>query len=66
MWNRNHKGYSWDKGAGKWIAKICVNGKQIHLGYYYTEEEARAAYLAAKEKYHVIEELCWNKNTGYT
>ena len=40
------------------MPQIKVEGKHIWLGRYDTEEEARAAYLAAKEKYHVIEELC--------
>tara|TARA_R110002012_G_scaffold62565_1_gene164577 strand:- start:1154 stop:1618 length:465 start_codon:yes stop_codon:yes gene_type:complete len=56
----NHiaKGYSWNKLRGKWKAQIKVDGKQKHLGLYETEEEARAAYLAAKEVLHVIEEIC--------
>lgn len=33
-------------------AKICVNHKRINLGSFKTEEEAHAAYLAAKAKYH--------------
>jgi hypothetical protein len=37
------------------MAYIKVNRKQIHLGYYDTKEEARAAYLAAKAIYHVID-----------
>jgi len=52
------KGYSWDKKAKRWRAVIRVNRKRKHIGYFDTEEEARAAYLAAKAKYHVIEELC--------
>jgi len=47
------KGYSWDKNAKKWKAKICVNYKQIHLGLYDTEEDAQQAYLNAKLKYHI-------------
>mgnify|MGYP003127671697 CR=1 FL=1 len=56
----NHiaKGYSWKKAAGKWQAYINVDGKKKHLGYFDTEEEARAAYLAAKEVLHLIEEIC--------
>ena len=52
------KGYCWDKQKGKWQAYIAINYKVKHLGYFDTWEEARAAYLAAKEKYHVIEEIC--------
>ncbi|WBK39697.1 HNH endonuclease [Xanthomonas phage L522] len=40
------------KPTGEWQAYICANGKQIHLGYFATIEEAAAARAAAKEKYH--------------
>ena len=48
------KGYTWFKRDSKWMSKIKVNSKTIHLGYYNTEQEARNAYLAAKEIYHKI------------
>ena len=48
------KGYSWNKQNNKYHASIKLNGKDIHLGYYTTEEEARQAYLRGKEKYHII------------
>jgi hypothetical protein len=48
----NTKGYSWDKSKSKWKPQIMVNKKRIHIGNYDTEEEARAAYLAAKLIYH--------------
>lgn len=48
------KGYSWHKIEKKWRARIMINNKSIHLGDYKTEEEARQAYLVAKEKYHII------------
>ena len=56
----NHiaKGYSWNKAVGKWHAQIRVDRKKKNLGYFDTEEEARAAYIAAKEVYHVIQEVC--------
>jgi len=47
------KGYTWHKYNRKWIAKICVNYKQYHLGVFEVEEEAREAYLIAKKKYHI-------------
>jgi len=46
------KGY-WKQG-NKWRAKIAINNKPIHLGYFYTEDEARQAYLRGKELYHSI------------
>lgn len=55
MWNIcETKGYYWNKYHKRWIAKICVNGKRIHIGSFNTEEEARTAYLEAKAKYHII------------
>lgn len=36
----------------KWAARICVNGKQIHIGCYLTPDEAHAAYLAKKKELH--------------
>ena len=50
----NVKGYSWNKTKNKYQSYIKLNGKKISLGYYHKEEEARQAYLLAKEKYHII------------
>jgi len=52
--NTKSKGYTWNKRANKWHSRIMINSKAIHLGYFTTEEEARNAYLAAKEKMHII------------
>lgn len=49
--NKKVKGYSWDKNAKKWKVKIRVNGKQIHLGYYSNENEAKEARQKAVNKY---------------
>ena len=55
QWNRvTAKGYTWHKLANKWSAMIKLNNKSIYLGLYNTEQEARTAYLNAKEKYHII------------
>jgi len=55
QWNRlTVKGYYFNKVKNKWISRIKLNGKKIYLGSYNTEEEARNAYLAAKQIYHVI------------
>lgn len=53
-WNRHQpgKGATWIESRGKWKASIMVNRKQIFLGYFATEEEARAAYVEAVRKYH--------------
>ena len=52
--NLNSKGYSWSKNAKKWEAKIMLDGKNIYLGLFNTEEEAKNAYLEAKKKYHLL------------
>jgi len=49
------KGYTWHKKANKWMSQININNKKIHLGYFDNEEDARQAYLNAKEIYHVID-----------
>lgn len=54
QFNTKSKGYYWCKENKKYRAKIKFN-KQIHLGYFDTEEEARQAYLDAKLIYHIIE-----------
>ena len=53
QWNRTRaKGYCFYKNSNKWKAQIQLNNKNTHLGYFNTEQEARNAYLAAKEIYH--------------
>jgi len=49
---RSAKGYSFHKRHKKWKAQIFLNDKNRHIGYYTTEEEARAAYLEAKAEFH--------------
>lgn len=46
------KGYY--KINNKYRSQIQINFKKISLGYFNTEEEARQAYLNAKQIYHVI------------
>lgn len=48
------KGYSWDKRAKKYQARIILNNKRVYLGLFNTTAEAHAAYLMAKEKYHKV------------
>ena len=55
QWNKKEsKGYYWHKQNKKWMAYIGVDGKLIYLGCFAKEEDARSAYLAAKERYHVF------------
>jgi hypothetical protein len=42
------KGYSWDAQKQKWKARIKINQRLQHLGYFDTEAEAHEAYLHAK------------------
>lgn len=48
------KGYSYCKLTNKYRAYIKINKKNIYLGRFETEQEARNAYLKAKEIYHII------------
>jgi hypothetical protein len=45
-------GVYWHEQAGKWQAKITLDGKSKSLGLYHEKEQARAAYLAAKAARH--------------
>ena len=48
------KGYSWNKKNKKWMAYIMIDQKTEYLGVFEKEEDARAAYLEAKARLHVI------------
>lgn len=52
--NTTSKGCNWHISRNKWRAQIHKNGKNIHLGYFNTEEEAHQSYLDAKKIYHNI------------
>jgi hypothetical protein len=55
QWNQTKaKGYYWHKRNNKWGAQIALNGNKIYLGMFEKEDDARQAYLDAKEKYHII------------
>ena len=49
--NNEAIGYYWSKSHSKYRARITINYKTIHLGFFNTEKEAREAYLIAKRKY---------------
>tara|TARA_R110000764_G_C10849957_1_gene365259 strand:+ start:41 stop:517 length:477 start_codon:yes stop_codon:yes gene_type:complete len=49
-------GFSWVSSQRKFKARIRADNKHIHLGCHDTILDARAAYLRAKKKYHIIEE----------
>lgn len=50
-------GVSFKKHCKKWAAKIKVCGKQKHIGYFSTPEEAHAAYLKAKAELHPFQTI---------
>ena len=60
MRNRRHsplntsgyRGVYWEERKGKWFAKIVVERKQIHLGYFLDPKDADAAYQTAAKKLH--------------
>ena len=41
------KGVSWHKPRRKWRARVYIEGKEKHLGLFFTAEEAHAAYAEA-------------------
>lgn len=46
-----YKGVDYCWQAGKWRARIRVNGKRLHLGYFLTARAAAEAYDAAALRY---------------
>lgn len=56
QWNRwsskATKGTHFFKRTGKWTAQIVANGRSTHLGYFYSEAAAAAAYNAAAAELH--------------
>lgn len=49
-----HTGVCWHKRARKWMAYIAVNNKIKYLGLHKTIDEAKEAYLKAKEELHTF------------
>ena len=47
-----YKGVSWYKKRKKWISKIKLEGKAIHLGYFDNLEEAAEVVRKAREEVH--------------
>lgn len=53
-----YKGVYYRKDVEKWVARIGIDNKRIHLGFYETAELAGEAYKSAAEKLHK-EFACW-------
>lgn len=47
-----YKGVYFQKSRNKWIARIAINKKRIHLGDFTTPELAYSAYCQAANQYH--------------
>ena len=47
-----YKGVSWNCVQRKWVARICINGKILSLGYFSLAIEADRAYNEAVKQYH--------------
>ena len=45
-----HRGVSWDRRAGKWKARIKINGKERFIGHFDSEEAAGAAARSARQE----------------
>ena len=45
-------GVRWNKRDKRWVARIKVNGKQLHLGNFKNKTDAIAARLAANTEYN--------------
>lgn len=48
------KGVYFCKRSSRWIAKIMVNYKGIHLGAFKSKDDAINCYKINKDKYHII------------
>jgi len=46
------KGASWDRKSNKWKSQISKDGKKIHLGFFYTANEAHEVYVSAAKILH--------------
>lgn len=45
------KGVYWNKTKEKWIAQIGIYNRRVHIGNFYTKEEAEKAYKAEANKH---------------
>ncbi len=55
-------GVSWREDRNKFQSRVMINGKNKHLGYFKTEQEANRTYCAAKFDliHHIIENNPYN------
>jgi len=46
-----YTGVTWDKSRNRWYARICLNGKKLHLGSFIHEIDAHHAYQKKLKEY---------------
>lgn len=44
------RGVTWNEPAGRWVARIHHNGQRMHLGYFYSKEDATVARKTAEHR----------------
>jgi hypothetical protein len=49
--NVRAKGVRYEPDRKRWVARICIDYRQIYIGRFKTEKEARIAYLAASKSH---------------
>jgi hypothetical protein len=54
-WNSKATGTTYIKSRNSWMARITKRGETTYLGHFETQEEAHAAYKAAKKILHIID-----------
>ena len=50
--NKNFKGFTWCNYHKKWRVQISAPCKKVHIGFFDTELNARAAYLKARKNFY--------------
>jgi hypothetical protein len=50
-----HPGVQWSAKKNRWRAYVSTEGKQYHLGYFKTKDEAVTARLTGKATYHLFQ-----------
>ena len=46
-----YKGVSWSKGMKKWLSRLGIHGKPLHLGYFDDPKKAHDAYMEAARRH---------------
>lgn len=65
VYSSKYKGVHWHKRLQRWLAKIIVNGKQIHLGVFKDEKEAAMTYQRKVEELGMVAFNFKSKQSAY-